>query len=368
VAVITPPNLGATPSRGSRAVEAPTKSAKPVKYWAIVGGFFLVLQLYVYGSWLLSDDFTRTPTGADAVPGYMSAFITAMQILAPIGFVAFLWFFLIRPWRRDGRIGLDGLMCLCALGVWWQDPLVNYTQAFATYNTGYFNMGSWTEQIPGWMSPNGSKFAEPLLWTGPAYVWGMFGGVLVANKFMEWVKARRPQTGTLGMILSALAFFVFFDALFESIFMRLGVYTYPGAHDQISIGGGHYYQFPIYEALIWGATWAGFACVRYFRNDRGETVAERGIDEVQATPRQKTFIRFLALLGIWSVIFMSYNIVWAWISLNQSDWPKDITERSYFTSQICGDDTDYICPGPDQPIPRPDSGHVGPGGVYVPAG
>jgi hypothetical protein len=341
-----------------RRVEAPARKAKPVKYWAVVGAFFLALQAYVYGAWILSGDATATPHGPNEPPDWMLVAIRTQEVLAPLGLLVFAYFFLYRPWRRDRRIGLDGLMVLCALGVWWQDPLVNYTQTFATYNSFYLNLGSWTEQVPGWMSPNGSNFSEPLLWTGPAYVWGMLGGVIVANKFMAKVKGRWPQTGTLGIIVAGFGFFVFFDTLFELAFMRLGVYTYPGAHQSLSFFGGNFYQFPVYEALLWGATWTGFACVRFFRNDKGETVAERGIDEVRATPKQKTFIRFLALLGIWSSIFMAYNVSWAWIALNQSAWPADITQRSYFTDMICGPGTKYACPGPKIPIPRPGSDFV----------
>jgi len=348
-------------------VDTPTVKAKPVKYWAVIGGFFLLLQAYIYGRWITSDRFTRIPTGPDAQPGYMDFFTTAWQILAPLGALAMVWFFIIKPIRRDGRMHIDGLFVLCGLFVYWQDPMVNYTQLFATYNTNYFNMGSWSEFIPGWMAPNGSNFAEPLAWTPFAYMWGLVGGVFVANKFMTWYKQRKPHSGTLGMLAITYAFFVVFDTLMESGFLRLGIYTYPGAHDHLSIGGGHFYQFPIYEALLWGAAYTGFAAVRFFRNDKGETVAERGIDELQATPKQKTFIRFLSLLGIWSLIFMAYNVSWGWIALNQSDWPEDVRNRSYFTSQLCESGTDRACPGADVPIPRPDSGYVNVDGEYVAA-
>lgn len=352
----------------ARPVETQARKAKPVKYWALIGAGFLALQAYVYFRWLTSGDLSATPVGPDDAPGWMIGAIWAQQILAPLGLLVFAYFFVWRPIRRDGRISLDGLFVLCALGVWWMDPMVNYTQNFATYNTNYINLGSWVEFIPGWMAPNGGNFAEPLLWTGPAYVWGMLGGVIVCNKVMGWVKQRWPQTGTLGLIATGFAFFVFFDTLFEFFFMRLGVYTYPGAHDGWSFFAGKYYQFPIYEALLWGATWTGFACIRFFRNDKGQTVAERGIDEVRATPRQKTFVRFLALLGIWSIVFMGYNVAWAWISLNQSDWPEDITNRSYFTSELCETGTDRHCPGPEIPIPRPDSSFVNRQGELQPDG
>jgi hypothetical protein len=73
-------------------------------------------------------------------------------------------------------------------------------------------------------------------------------------------------------------------------------------------------------------------------------------------------VRFLALVGACNVIFLvCYSLPNALLGLYASPWPKDVIDRSYF-SYLCGPGTDYACPGPGIPIPRPDSVHVDPDG------
>lgn len=63
--------------------------------------------------------------------------------------------------------------------------------------------------------------------------------------------------------------------------LPLGLYTYPGAIQSVSFNAGHYYQWPGYEGVMWGAVQAGLACLRFFTDDRRRTIVERGIDQVR---------------------------------------------------------------------------------------
>ena len=61
-------------------------------------------------------------------------------------------------------------MLLVSMGLmFFQDPLLNYFNTWCTYNTWLFNRGSWSSDIPGWVSPEepGRQVAEPLLTTRP---------------------------------------------------------------------------------------------------------------------------------------------------------------------------------------------------------
>src|SRR5204863_10981 len=46
-------------------------------------------------------------------------------------------------------------------------------------------------------------------------------------------------------------------------------------------------------------------------------------------------------------------------------FPTDITKRSYFMYGVCGPGTDYMCPGPDVPLPKMNGLHVNPEGQLV---
>jgi hypothetical protein len=133
--------------------------------------------------------------------------------------------------------------------------------------------------------------------------------------------------------------------------------------------GGHYYQLPIYEVILAAAWWTALAALRFFKDRRGNTVVERGVESVSTSGRRRTLLRLLALVGAANSIFLAYNIAYVFIGgLHAGPWPTDIQYRSYLVDNLCGPGTTYACPGPGVPIPRPGSAHLAPSGELIPSG
>ena len=334
-----------------------------------MGALFLVAETYAVTGWIISGNATRTPVGPTPVPGFMKAVIDVWQIGAPPLLCVFVYYFLIRPWRREGRITSDGLFTLAFATVFWQDTLANWIGIYITYNSYWFNYGNWVNSLPGWVAPNVNQIGEPVIGVFPYYVFGIFGRVILVNWLMRKAQARWQLT-PLKLVLWSTGLFIAFFAVFEPFMLRLGLYSYPSAIKGLTFNYGKYYQFPIYEALFWGTVNAAWACLRYFKDDKGHTLAERGVDDVQTSARAKTGLRFLALAGVCNAaFFFLYNVPLQFFVANGGPWPEDIVTRSYFTQGLCGEGTTYHCPGPAIPLNRPDSVHVGPdGGVVVPDG
>jgi hypothetical protein len=274
----------------------------------------------------------------------------------------------VKPIRRDGRMSLDGMMFLGLLTVYWQDPIQAWIQPTFMFNTNMFQFGSWSPFV-GVTMPNSQLYSEPFLFEGVGWAVAVLPFMICANWVMRKAKARWPGLRPWGLVLICFGLMVLFDLAMEPAWLLMGICTYPGAIRSLTIFHGHYYQFPLYEAFLWGACWTALACVRYFRNDRGETIAERGIEQVRATPRQKGWLRFLAIAGLFNVLagFVYYIPIGLVTGIWGDSWPKDIVERSYFTNQLCGPGTGYACPSLLNPVPRSGSGHVAPDGRYVPA-
>jgi len=50
-------------------------------------------------------------------------------------------------------------------------------------------------------------------------------------------------------------------------------------------------------------------CAPYFRDDKGRIFNERGMDELSASPRQVTLVRWLSHVGVVILIFFGYNVL-----------------------------------------------------------
>ena len=342
---------------------------KPVQIWACVGGAILALQLYVWIRWITGPYFERVPAGPSDPPMFMKVPLMANAIVLWVGLPFALWWFIVRPWVRERRITLDGML-LVAMGLmFFQDPLLNYFNTWCTYNTWLFNRGSWSSHIPGWVSPEepGRQVAEPLLTNVPGYAYGVLLITIVGCWVMRKVKARWPNISNLRLIGVTYAFTFALDFVMEGcLLLPTGLFTYPGAIQSVSFNAGHYYQWPVYEGLMWGGVQASLCCLRYFTDDRGRTVVERGLDRVRGGFVKQQFTRFLAIFAAVSgCFFFFYNVPAQWFGMHADPWPEDVQKRSYFNGGICGDGTDVPCPDPALPMPTKRSGFINTDGELV---
>lgn len=344
-------------------------SPKPVRIWAVIGGAILAFQLYVWIRWITGPNFERVPTGPSDPPMYMKAILVTWTGVIIVGLPLSLWHFIIRPWRRERRITLDGMLLVACGLLFFQDPLLNYFNTWSTYNTWMWNRGSWVQDIPGWVSfgEPGRMMAEPILMNAPGYSFGVLLCTMLGCWVMRRAKVRWPNISNVKLIGVLIVWTFFFDFVIEGLFlMPMGLFTYPGAIKALSINAGTYYQWPVYEGLMWGGVQAGLCALRYFTDDRGRTFVERGAEHIQGGFAKQQITRFLAIFAACSMFFfVCYNIPAQWFALHAESWPKDLLERSYFTMGICGDGTDRLCPDPALPIPGRNSGHIDPQGRFV---
>ncbi|WP_068270203.1 spirocyclase AveC family protein [Aldersonia kunmingensis] len=344
-------------------------STKPVLIWATIGGALLAFQLYVWLKWMTGPNFERVLPGPSDPPMYMKTILTIWTAVICIGLPISLYYFIVKPWRQERRITLDGMLLVSMGLMFFQDPLLNYFNTWSTYNTWMWNRGSWVQDIPGWQSYGepGAMMAEPVLMNAPGYSFGVLLCTILGCWVMRKAKTRWPSISTLGLIGIVVVWAFFFDLVIEGLFlMPMGLFTYPGAIQSLSINAGTYYQWPLYEGLMWGGVQAGLCCLRFFTDDRGRSFAERGLDRVRGGVVKQQIIRFLAIFAAVSAIFFTfYNLPAQFFAMQAEPWPEDLLERSYFTMNICGDGTDRICPDPSIPMHRNGSGYINTEGQLV---
>lgn len=340
------------------------RKARPVVCWAVIGAGCVALTVYMWTSWLVKGP-EASPQGPDETPRWMDVSLILWQIVFPLAALAVIYFFLVRPWIRQRTLTFDGMFVIAWFSAWaMQDSWFNYSRQWFNYNSALFDLGCPQCEVPGWQSPNGEQLAEPLF-TASLYVFALFMGCLLCNYVMRRAKERWPRMGVLGLVGVAMATMAVADLIAEVVWARTGTYSYVAAIPEISLFSGNYYQFPVTQMIIWGFPWAFIACMRYFRNDKGETLAERGASELRLSTRKKTGVRLLATIGLLNTIFFCFsNIPNQFFGLHAGDVPRSvIQDHSYFLNGQCGPGTDYACPGPRVPMPvGDDSAHLRPDG------
>lgn len=351
---------------------APSVTSKPVKAWAFVGGLFVCLTVYCWVAWVLSGDARPTPRGPSSAPHWQVVSARIWEFGLAAGALILAYHFVVKPWRRERRLTLDGMLLLIWVQLWaLQDPWINYTVQVANYSSILTNLGCPQCHVPGWQSPNGANMTEPLLWGPGAYVCGLFTVTLLCNAVMRRAKQRWPQLGTLGLVGIAIGFCALVDLTLELSWIWSGLYHMGGGIRSFTIFHGRWYQLPLNEVLLWGLTWGLLSSLRYFRDDKGRTYAERGIDEMRLGQARATGLRGLALCGVMNTLFLvGFNVPQQWFSTHADSFPASVIDKSYLTNMMCGPATQYACPGPRVPIAvGRDSGHATPEGTFrAPAG
>jgi hypothetical protein len=329
-----------------------------VKSWFTVGCLFLGFMAYVIFNWVTSPYFgpTRLPAGIE-VDTYYKVAIRTIEVVLPLAWIILIYTQIIKPVRRTGQpntLGLVGIGFFFA--IFW-DPSMNFIQQGCVYNPYAFNLGFLSANIPGWMSPNANRLPEPLLaWSG-GYPAILIGGCVFGLATMRWTKAKYPAIHNLTLAAAGIIGTMVYDVVIEILLIRgTGIYAYPGSIRSLSIWGGHWYQFPMYEAFLFGGWWGMCTVLLYFKDDKGLTWVERGVEKLDICKRSnfsKALVRAIAVIGFCQLVeVMIYVGPMSLATTNADPFPDDTPAWFTTGTGMCGPGTGLSCPRPDLPIMR----------------
>jgi hypothetical protein len=339
----------------SPAVEPTSPRSRPVVTFAVVGALLLAFEVYVLARWATGPNFKSTPPGPDPIPGAEQAVLAAMQIVVPIGAALCVWFWVVRPWRREGQLTADGMFAIAAGMIFFWDMCMNYTSVTLFYNSHLVNFGAWANGAwPGWTSPNGNLLPEPVLIVVPAYTCLVFSQVMFVLWLLRRCKARWPGMGWAGALAVIVGGLFVTDTIVEATVLRMGIYAYPGGIRELTLFAGQTYQMPLTESFFFGGLGLGaIATLMHFRDDRGCTVVERGLDRLRVGHGRKQVVIFLAIFGAVHLAFaVLYMVPNQWLATHSDPFPAGYP--SYLTNGMCASGADgNTCPGPGIQMPRP---------------
>ncbi len=318
-----------------------SKDSPPIVWLARLGGVFLVFQLYVYLRWIFSDRFTPTPSGPDPIPASSMFWIRFWEIGCVAAGIGLVWW-IVRKARAEREFPALGVFVVAWLLAAWQDVGVNATRPVFAYNSGFFNMGTWGEFIPGWVS-KGAENPQPIIYFLASYIVLTPLAIMGIDTVIARLRRTAPRLNKAGVMAVMLVMFVILDIVLEQFFHRVGLWTYLRVDGDWAIFSGTLYQFPLYEGVFFGGVVSVLSIAIYcFRDKNGRMISDIGIEKL-ANKRTLPLVRILALSAVFNLIMLVFMLGFNLVNQHADTQPAEPIP-SYLHHNMCGVGPNPPCP------------------------
>jgi hypothetical protein len=309
------------------AVASTTRRWAWPQYLALAGIPILVLNAWTVIAWLLDGPAPvtkfRAPSSAN---WYIAHTIEALCVLGSAGVVVYL----VRGCRRSGRIlTFDVMFCLVGATLFWADFGLNGFQPVLVASSNFVNLNNTCGHMPFIVNPDCGRAPDPILFFFLMEAFLFLPCVKGVSALAGRLRRGRPTMSTarlFGVVIGIAAVL----SLGETILVALDIWSYTGPR-AMSIGLGHGGQ---YNLFVWFQTSAFFGLISalyFFRNDKGQTVVERGLERY--TPRRRNSVTLLALYAtVQFVAWVPGSVPLATVSFFQDGWAK---MPRYLVNDVC---------------------------------
>jgi hypothetical protein len=290
-----------------------------VTVWALIGLFWLVIAAQAIVRWVLSDtDFAPAPTlGPDVMQTWNLVALRIFEALSMCVLLALIWFCVVTPWRRSGKLSLDGKFVLGGMAAFVADAFLNsYTYLFA-WNANNVNMGVWTAYLPFHNPSSSSRYAESLLWGPPMYVYFCAGVAIAGTKLYFTLRSRWPTLTNVTLFSIIFGAEFVFDLVVENFAIRLTHgYAYAQTYAPLTLWPGSQFQFPLYESFLVAALGLLYTWMRIQAQESpdGLSSVERGFQRWPSSVQPA--IRTMAVIGFCSAAtILVYHLPFNWLGI-----------------------------------------------------
>jgi hypothetical protein len=303
----------------------------------VLGVVCVALQLWIYSSWLAGGVTQVTQYRDTGSASWWAA--RCFEGLAVIMAVS-VAIYVLRGCLSAGRLTFDAMMCAAGLATFWIDPIDNWVQPLFSYSSNWLNLRDWSGHVPLVINPDAGRMPEPLLFIGLCYLFGFPLFVMLLNTVMRWIQHRWPGLPVQAFVAATLLCGIVLDLAFEAPMFLLQLWAFPGTPD-LGILVHSAKKFPLVEFALAGPVFATIALVRYFKDDRGRTIVERGWDRLR--PRARAIGSTLALIAVFNFMFLAAGFTQMAAGLYSARYKP---MPAHLINGMCGPGTRYgTCPG-----------------------
>ena len=211
----------------------------------------------------------------------------------------------IRQCRRERRLTFDAKFCIAWFLMFWVDPVINMVAPIWMYSSNWVNLSAWCGHMPLVLNADCGRIPEPVLFMWPLYTFGFLAFVMIANAGMRAAKRRWPHLSTAKLVGLAAIGGMLLDLALELPMYHLHLWGFPGAPGELALMGGTN-RYPLVQVVFGALVFSPCALLRYCKNDRGETVTERGLETL--SPRGRAVVSTMATHGLVFIIAMVVTI------------------------------------------------------------
>lgn len=329
---------------------APERRSWPAAYFlAAFGVVFLFFEAWTISAWLAEGPAAVTQFQDTSSTDWWAARVyETLAVLFALGMLIHLW----RQYRRERRITWDMKFVAAGALLYWVDPFANWMQPIFFYSSNWVNVTNWCGNAPFVVNPDCGRLPEPVLFLLPLYSFGFLGFVMALNALMRKARDRWPTMSARQLVALTFVGGMVIDVLLEGPIILFRLWVYPGWPLSFTGTGANLHRFPFFELIIASILWTGLASLRFFKDDRGRNITERGTERLR--PRVAGSVTFLAIFGAANLLAITSNSILIAHGPfmneypNMPDWNRnDMCDSGTYTG------TDYgPCPGtPGYEIP-----------------
>lgn len=318
----------------------------PAHFLAMAAVPLLAYQIWTWVAWLASGPYQVTAYRDTSSFSWYAAH--TLEIVMGIVVVA-LVIYLVRQCRQQRRLTFDAMMFIGLVCTLFWDTITNAIEPLWLYSTNWVNLNDWWGSAPFIVRPAAGEGPNPILVLGLLYALGTLEAMMLSTTM------RRARNRWPGITTARLLAFTFVPAALVGAVLSMTMivphlWAGPGFGAQLIDTDN--YRYSLFEFLYIGAWSTTLGSLRFFVNERGERLTERGLSHLPA--RRRTAVSLLATIGACnlSVILWSIPVLFSGFHSHEyPDYPPSLTNVICDTPGHQG--SEYgPCPGsPDFKIP-----------------
>jgi len=269
-------------------------------YLALFGSVMVLAQAWVWVGWLARGPHEVTRYREPGSVAWWAA--RSYEVVFGVLWLC-LMVWVARRCLRERRFTFDAKLVLASYSVIWLDAWINIIAPIWMYSSNWINLNNPLSAFPLAINPDIGRLPLPLLFHAFCYPLTTLGAGLLVCFLLARMRARWPSLSNAQLLLLCVGIGIAFDIAFEAPIYKLRLWAFPGSPDELALFSGESTKFPVWEMIPAGIAFASFGALRFFKDDRGRPLTERGLEG--ASTWKRSLVSLAATIGVVHLVWLA---------------------------------------------------------------